>query len=142
VAIKGSLTLVPARPDVFTFSAAPAPLGRARIFNATNRVQTTEPFTVTTVKIKGGTRVATVFRVFLTGVEGATAGTISIRAGNQTAASVSVPVLREPGVYSVDFTLPPAANGAGDVPIIVTVTVGGVAYQSRLDDTAPRFRIL
>jgi hypothetical protein len=51
-------------------------------------------------------------------------------------------VLREPGVYSIDFTLPASYQGAGDVPIIVSVTIGGVTYSSRLDDTAPRFRIL
>ncbi|MDQ6786851.1 MAG: hypothetical protein M3033_08585, partial [Acidobacteriota bacterium] len=60
--IKGSVTVVPARPDIFTFSALPAPGGRARIFNVTNRVVRTEPFTVTTVKIKGGVRVPTVLR--------------------------------------------------------------------------------
>lgn len=141
--IRGNLTLVPTRPDVFTFSPVPGPNGRARIFNATNRVITTEPFTVTTVKIKGGVRVPTVFRVFLTGVEGAPVSAISIRVNGLPAATVtSAAILREPGVFSIDFTLPAAANGAGDVPIIVTVTANGTAYQSRLDDTAARFRIL
>ncbi|MDQ6786727.1 MAG: hypothetical protein M3033_07945, partial [Acidobacteriota bacterium] len=51
-------------------------------------------------------------------------------------------VLREPGVYSIDFALPSTLNGAGDQPIIITVTGGGQTFQSRLDDTAPRFRIL
>ncbi len=142
VAVKGSITLVPTRPDVFTFSAVPGPNGRARIFNATNRVLTTEPFVVRTVKIKGGVRVATVFRVYLTGVEGAPSTAVSIRAGGITATTVGAPVLREPGVYSIDFTLPATAQGAGDVPIIVTVTIGDAIYQSRLDDTAARFRIL
>lgn len=142
---KGSLTLVPARPDVFTFSNIAAPNGRARIYNATNRVLTTEPFTVTTVKIKGGVRTATVFRLFLTGVESVPASAFSIRVGDQTVSGAAIltgAVLREPGVYSVDFTLPAALSGKGDLPIIVTVTGGGVSYQSRLDDTAPRFRIL
>lgn len=140
--IKGSITVVLTRPDIFTFSPVPGPNGRARIFNATNRVLTTEPFTVRTVKIKGGVRVATVFRLFLTGVEGAAAANFVIRAGNQTATPITGAVLREPGVYSVDFTLPATAIGAGDVPVVITITVGGVTYQSRLDDTAPRFRIL
>ncbi len=142
---KGSLTLVPARPDVFTFSAVAAPNGRARIFNATNRVLTTEPFTVTTDEEKGGVRVATVLRVYLTGVESVPATAFSIQVGSQTISGASIltgAVLREPGVYSVDFTLPSALNNAGDVPIIVTVTGGGATFQSRQADTAPRFRIL
>lgn len=142
--IKGSVTVVPARPDIFTFSDVPIPNGRARIFNITNRVIQTEPFTVTTVKIKGGVRVATVLRVFLTGVNNVPASSISIRVGtiDISGSLVSAPVLREPGVYSIDFTLPSTLNGAGDQPIIVTITGGGQTFQSRLDDTAPRFRIL
>lgn len=142
---KGTLTVVPARPDIFTNLSPPAPGGRARIFNATNTVLTTEPFTITTIKIKGGVRVPTVFRLYLTGVNNLTAANFSIRVGGTTVSGssiVSAAVLREPGVYSVDFVLPSALGGAGDVPIIVSVTVNGVTYTSRLDDTAPRFRIL
>ncbi len=140
---KSTITLVPARPDVFTTSTVPGPGGRARIFNATNRVLTGEPFSVRTIKIKGGVRVPTVLRVFLTGVEGVPSANISIRVGTRdiAAASITAPVLREPGIYSIDFTLPPELNGAGDVPIIVTVTVNSTVFQSRLEDTAPRFRI-
>jgi uncharacterized protein (TIGR03437 family) len=141
---KSTITLVPARPDIFTTSAVPGPGGRARIFNATNRVLTVEPFSVRTVRVRGGVFVPTVLRVFLTGVEGVPAGNITIRVGNRDVpiASITAPVLREPGVYSIDFTLPPELAGAGDVPIIVTVTVNNIVFQSRLEDTAPRFRIL
>lgn len=141
---KGTITVVPARPDVFTTSASPGPGRRARIFNATNRVITGEPITITTVKIKGGTRVATVFRVYLTGVAGVTSASLTIRVGTTdvTGTAVSAPVLREPGIYSIDFTLPTTLRGAGDVPIIVTVNAGGTLFQSRLEDTAPLFRIL
>jgi hypothetical protein len=51
-------------------------------------------------------------------------------------------VLVEPGVYTVDFQLPPELNMAGDRPIIVLVNVNGTIFQSRLDDTAPRLFIL
>jgi len=141
---RGTITVVPARPDIFTTSAAPGPDGRARIFNATDTVLTTEPFTVTTVRTRGGRRVPTVFRIFLTGVGGVPNTAITIRVGNRdiTGVMVAPPVLREPGVYSIDFTLPRELNGAGDVPIIITISVNGVLFQSRLDDTAPRFRIL
>ncbi|MFN2392328.1 MAG: hypothetical protein ABR566_10210, partial [Pyrinomonadaceae bacterium] len=142
---RTTITIVPARPDVFTFSPVPAPLGRARLFNLTNRVQTTEPFTVTTLRYRGGRRVPTVLRLYLTGVANLASTTITIRIGNRTISGASIltnAVLREPGVYTIDFTLPPELNGAGDVPVIVSVTINGVTYQSRLDDTAPRTRIL
>ena len=83
-------------------------------------------------------------RVFLTGVAGVPNTAISIRVGNTdiAATAITAPVLREPGVYSIDFTLPIELRGAGDVPIVITVTAGSTTYQSRLADTAPRFRIL
>lgn len=143
VVFKGSVTVVPTRPDIFTFLASPAPNGRARIFNVTNTVFRTEPFNVTTLRFRGGRRVPTALRLFLTGVEGAPASAISIRIGSTTLTTLTTgAVLREPGIYTIDFPLPAGLLGAGDVPIIVTVTAGGVAFQSRLDDTAPRFRIL
>jgi Tol biopolymer transport system component len=141
---RSTITVVPARPDIFTTSAVPGPGGRARVFNATNRVLTGEPITVTTVRIRGGRRVPTVLRVFLTGVGGVPNTAISIRVGTReiTGTAISAPVLREPGVYSIDFTLPIELRGAGDVPIIVTVTAGTTVFQSRLEDTAPRFKVL
>jgi hypothetical protein len=141
---RSTITVVPARPDIFTNLPTPGPGGRASVFNATNSVLTGEPITITTVKIKGGRRVATVFRVFLTGVGGVPSSAISIRVGTRdiSGTAISAPVLREPGIYSIDFTLPIELRGAGDVPIIVTVNAGGTIFQSRLEDTAPRFRIL
>jgi hypothetical protein len=84
-------------------------------------------------------------RLYATGVANTAPATISIRVGG-----VSIPVnavvtggtLVEPGVYTIDFRLPGALNMAGDQPIIVTVTVAGVTFTSRLDDTAPRLFIL
>jgi len=142
---KTSITIVPARPDIFTFSPVPGPGGRARIFNATNRVQTTEPFAIRTLRYRGGRRVPTVFRLYLTGVQGVASSAISIRIGNRVLPATSIltnAVLREPGVYTIDFILPPEFRGAGDVPVVVTVTINGVTYQTRLDDTAARTRIL
>jgi hypothetical protein len=81
----------------------------------------------------------------LTGVNNITAANITVRIRNVTLTGTQITsnaVLREPGVYSIDFTLPSTLLGAGDVPIIVSVAVNGVTYESRLDDTAPRFRIL
>ena len=142
---RGSITVVPARPDVFTASLISAPNGRARIFNVTNSVSRIEPFNATTIRIKGGRRVPTVLRVFLTGVNNLAAANLTVRIRDVTLTAAQLTtgaVLRAPGVYSIDFTLPATLLGAGDVPIIVSATVNNVVYTSRLDDTAPRFRIL
>lgn len=142
VVFRGSVTIVPTRPDIFTFAAAPGASGRARIFNVTNTVPRTEPFNVTTLRYKGGRRVPSVMRLFLTGIENVPASLVTVRIGNRTFTGTLNSVTREPGVQTVDFTLPAELLGAGDVPIIVSITVGGVTFQSRLDDTAARLRIL
>jgi hypothetical protein len=151
IVFKGSLTIVPARPDIFTNLPVPGPFGRALAFNVTNRVPTTEPFTVTTVKLRGGMRVPTVLRVRMTGVANIdlsaaqNVGVLAIHIGGQTINGTAIltgSVLVEPGVYTIDFRLPGALNMAGDQPIVVDVTVGGVKFSSRLDDTAPRISIL
>jgi hypothetical protein len=145
VVFRSKVTIVAARPDIFNFAETPSPGGRARIFNATNRVLTREPFTVTTIRFRGGRRVPTVLRLFLTGVHNVPASAITIRIGNVQISGAQIltgAIEREPGVYSIDFALPSTLNNAGDVPIIVTITAGTVTFTSRLDDTAPRLFIL
>jgi len=143
VVLRGNITLVPARPDIFTDLLSPGPGGRARIFNATNRVLTREPFTVRTFRLRGSRLVPSVLRVYVTGVQNLSASNFTIRIGSTTIQTViSGAVQVEPGVYTVDFTLPPDIAGAGDQPIVVSVIVGGFIYSSRLDDTAPRLFIL
>ena len=145
VVIRSSMTVVIARPDVFTFNPVPGPNGRARAFNATNRVLTGEPFTVTTLRFRGGRRVPTVLRLYLTGVQGATAANFSIRIGSVTIPPTQIltsAILVEPGVYTVDFTLPATLDMAGDVPVVVSIISGNETFSARLDDTAPRIRIL
>jgi hypothetical protein len=143
--VKGWVTIVPSRPDIFSTEFGPG--GRAQALNVTNRVHTPEPFTVTTVQVRGGDRVPSRIRLRITGVEGTTAANFNIRIGNQTILGTTVltgGVLVEPGVYTVDFTLPAGLNAAGDQPIVVNIIVGGGtnAFSSRLDDTAPRLRFL
>jgi hypothetical protein len=141
--IKMDMTIVPTRPDLFSTTNGPG--GRAIIYNVVNRVHTREPFTVYTIQIKGGRRVQTRVRLYLTGVANTPASVISVKIG-----SVTVPpslmqtggIQEEPGVYTVDFLLPPDLRGAGDQPIIVTVTAGTVTFTSRLEDTAPHVTIL
>jgi uncharacterized protein (TIGR03437 family) len=146
--IKGNVTVVAARPDIFTAPAVSIPTFpfngiRTRIFNVTNTVPIREPFTATTLKYRGSKRVPTVLRLYLTGVNNVNAGSFTIRIGSTTITSVlSAATLREPGVYSVDFALPATINGTGDQPIVVSVTTGGVVYNSRLDDTTSFVYIL
>lgn len=142
--IKGNVTVVAARPDIFNKLMTYEPGGRAKVFNATNRVLTSEPFPIRTFKLRGSRLVPTVLRVYVTGVENPSA-TYTIRIGSVTIASTSIqatPTLVEPGIYTVDFTLPPEIAGVGDQPIVFTATVNGVNYTSRLDDTTSRLFIL
>lgn len=143
--IKGNVTIVLGRPDIFTSNVVPGPGGRARLQNVVNRVPTTEPFNVTTVRLRGGVRVPTVLRLYATGIfiPNSAAVAYTVRIGSVTInVPAQVAVQREPGVFSIDFTLPPTLQGAGDQPVVLTMTVGGQTFTSRLDDTAPRTRIL
>jgi len=131
-------------PDIFTFTPA-GPGGRAKIFNVTNRVPRTEPFTVFTIMLRGGKRVPSHMRIYVTGVDSIGAANISIRIGSVTITGTGIvtgATLLEPGVYTIDFTLPSTLQGAGDQPVIITVTSGTTNFSSRLDDTAPRVSIL
>jgi uncharacterized protein (TIGR03437 family) len=145
VVFKGNVAIVPSRPDIFTTWPSPGPGGRARVSNVVNRVHTTEPFTVTTVQLRGGKRVPTVLRLRVTGVHNIEPGNIVLRIGSVSIAGVQVlsgGVLVEPGIYTIDFTLPPELNEAGDQPIVLRVFIAGGFVDSRLDDTAPRLFIL
>lgn len=143
--IKSTVRIVPARPDIFTFSEVPGPFGRANLRNVTNRVHTTEPFTVTTIRIRGGVRVPTRLRMRITGAALVGTAIITIRIGNASiggTAILSVAEIESPGVYTVDFELPPTLNMGGDLPVIMSIAADGGPFDSRLDDTAPRVFIL
>ncbi|MEJ7624627.1 MAG: hypothetical protein WKF34_11605 [Pyrinomonadaceae bacterium] len=145
VELKTFLTIVPTRPDIFRNDFLPQPLGRARLFNVTNTVQTTEPFVVRTIRRRGNLLSPSRIRIFLTGVEGVTTGAVSVRIRDVV---INVPNIRtnatlvEPGVYTIDFDLPASLDMAGDQPIVVSVTVGGSVFSSRLDDTTSRIFLL
>lgn len=145
VVYKGTAVLVAARPDIFTKNLSPSPGGRALIFNATNRVLLTEPFPIRTFRLRGSKLVPTVLRLRLTGVKDVVSTGFQIRIGGvevPTGSVLTAATLVEPGVYTVDFTIPSAMLGNGDQPIVVSVTADGATWQSRLDDTAPRVTIL
>ena len=140
--LKGTMTLVPARPDIFTNNGV-GPGGRAKIFNVTNTVATGEPFTLFTIETRGGERVPSKMRLYLTGVQGMAAANISIRIGTTAVTNITsaaVPV--EPGVYTIDFDMPTTLTGSSDRPSIVTINVSGTNFISRLDDTAPKLFII
>ncbi len=140
--MKTTVTIVPARPDIFRADMVRAPLGRAKIFNVTNTVHTTEPFAVRTIKRKGNKLVPSVLRVYVTGVSTTSGLTLRVGGSNISGASLLSATLVEPGVYAVDFQLPAVLDHAGDVPIVALVTFGTTEFSSRLEDTAPRFFIL
>lgn len=148
VILRGSITVVPARPDIFTNLLFPGPGGRAKAFNATNRVLTREPFTIRTFRLRGSRLVPTVLRVYLTGVyvRNLSGNNITVRIGSSTtiggASVVGNAVLVEPGVYTIDFPLPATLEGAGDQQLVISITLNGTTYTSRLDDSAPRIFIL
>ena len=111
------------------------------MFNITNRVHTQEPFAIRTIKIKGGIFVPSVIRVYVTGVDQIAPTNITVRIKDQTYTAANSTEL-EPGVWGVDFALGAASLGAGDSPVVVTVTLSSGAFTSRVDDTTSFTRIL
>jgi hypothetical protein len=142
VVMRTNVTIVPARPDIYNSAGAIEPGGRAKLFNVTNSRHTTEPFTVRTIMRRGNRLVPSIMRLYVTGVANLPNSLINVRIRDQQVAARTNPVLVEPGVYTVDFVMPIALQGAGDVPIVVSVTINGVTFSSRLDDTTSRLFIL
>lgn len=140
--IKSKITIVPTRPDIFNLAGVIGPGGRAKLFNVVNTVHTSEPFAVTTVKIRGGVRVPTILRLYATGVANTDATVLTIRIGNVTMIPSGAPVIESPGVYTIDFTLPSTLDAAGNQPVVLAVNVNGTIFNSRLDDTTSFVRIL
>ncbi|MFT3744577.1 MAG: hypothetical protein QM785_09785 [Pyrinomonadaceae bacterium] len=145
VMMKSWVTIVPSRPDIFSKDGNVGPGGRAKAFNATNTILTTEPFAIRTVKRRGDLIVPSVIRLYMTGIENVTSAVVTVRirdalvvGGNFRSSAVLV----EPGIYTLDFDMPTQLFGAGDQPIVVSVTVDGKTFESRLDDTSTRISIL
>lgn len=143
IEIKGEIVIVDARPDIFLRSDLPPELNRADILNVTNRVFTREPFTVRTLRFRGGLKVPSVMRLYLTGVHNIQGTSLAINIGGVAIpGTITNAQLVEPGVYYIEFSLPSTLDMAGDVPITVSVLTTNGAFASRLADTAPRVRIL
>jgi hypothetical protein len=141
VIMRTFVTLVPARPDVFRKDGVVAPGGRAKMFNVTNTVQLTEPFTVRTIMRKGNLLVPSMMRVYLTGVTPQAGAVVSVEMDGQTMVTSNITIV-EPGVYTADFTMTIALDGGGDSPVVVNGVFGSTTFSSRVEDTAPRIFIL
>ena len=76
-----TVTLVPARPDIYNVEGLIGPGGRTKIFNVTNRVHTTEPFTATTISVRPFGLVPSVLRVYLTGAAAVNTTNTTVRIG-------------------------------------------------------------
>lgn len=147
--IRSTITIAPAQPDIFTSTMGAG--GRATICNVTNPAVAgcvPEPFTVTTTYVDATTgqsvTAATKLRIFLTGVRRITdTSQVTVRIGTTdiTGAALTIATTDTPGTDQIDVTLPASLAGAGDVPVIVTVTSGGVTVTSRPADTAPHVTI-
>ncbi len=154
--IRTSLQLFQAQPDIFT--STNGPLGRAAVLNVTNPcvAPSGEPFTVTTTRPAGSgatgnctsaetETVPTRLLILLTGIRALPANaTVTVRIGTTDITSASIiqfgPSLT-PGFEQIVVELPAALAGAGDVPLLVTVTSTGGTFTSRPADTAPHITI-
>lgn len=145
--IRGSLLIVAAQPDIFTSTMDAG--GRAAVLNVTNPMSpTAEPFNVMSPD-GSGNLVPTVLEINLTGVRSATAAEVKVSivtsSGTTDIMGAGILLVRPnreaPGFDIIRFTLPATLAGAGDVPIIVTITRANAAFVSRPADTAPHITI-
>jgi uncharacterized protein (TIGR03437 family) len=157
--IRTSLVLNPAQPDIFTSTNGAG--GRAAVLNVTNPCVAPpgEPFSITTTRPVGSASgdctssqtetVATQLLIMLTGVRGVTtANSVTVRIGTtdivgtaDATSPIQIGPSNTPGFDQITVTLPASLAGAGDVPVIVTVTTTGGTFTSRPADTAPHITI-
>lgn len=144
IVLRGTVQIIQSpQPDIVTnyTETTPTSFGWAKILNVTdpNNPQP-QPFTVITQTPSGP--MPTKLRIFITGVEGVTAGSINITLGNITVptSSVSTNAIQAdyPGVFTFDFEVPQQLDGAGNIPVVVNVTHNGQPIQSRPVQTASR----
>jgi uncharacterized protein (TIGR03437 family) len=141
--LRGFVQIVAGQPDIFTTSNDEG--GRAIAFNVTNpNARTTEPFSVTSPDA-GGNVVPTVIELSVTGIRSAARSEITVTVGTTAITGDGIVLVQSnpqmPGFDIINFTLPASLAGAGDVPIQVTFTRGGVATTSRPAATAPHITI-
>ena len=139
---RGFVPLIGAQPDIFTIPRGPG--GRAVICNVTNTAVSgcvMEPFSVTSADSTGAL-VPTVLEIHLSGVRAALPAEITVTIGTTAITASSVRNnLNMFGEDLVTITLPASLAGAGDVPVVVTLTRSGGTVQSRATATAPHVTI-
>ncbi|MGI9069011.1 MAG: hypothetical protein ACR2HX_21740 [Pyrinomonadaceae bacterium] len=139
-AFRGFVQINPAQPDIFTLPSGPG--GIAMVCNVTNPMtpNCVGPFSVTSPDSTGAL-VPTVLEIYLTGVRAVLASEAKVTIGTT---DINATLVRSnTNMFGFDFitiTLPASLAGAGNVPMIVTVTKSGT-FTSRPADTAPRITI-
>ncbi len=143
--IRTTVPLVPAQPDLVSTTNGPG--GRAAVTNITNPLTPLpEPpggFPVMSVNSSNQT-VPTVLEIVLTGVRNATTSQVRVTVGTIDITGADILFVGSSGTAGFDvirFRLPAALAGAGDVPIVVSVTINGQTFTSRMGAEAPRIRI-
>jgi uncharacterized protein (TIGR03437 family) len=137
---RGFVPIVVSQPDIYTIPRGPG--GRAVVCNKTNAGSgcIMEPFNVTTADTTGA-QVPTVLEIHVTGLRGELPSEVSVTIG--TTAITPTSVINNVNFFGEDLitlTLPASLAGAGDVPVIVTVTKSGT-FMSRGTATAPKVTI-
>jgi hypothetical protein len=134
---RGLLQIIPGQPDIGTSTGDAG--GRAVAFAVNGVTRSPEPFSVTT----GGQ--PTRIELTLTGVRFATTAEITVTVGTTAIATTGIvrvgPNTNMHGFDVIEFTLPAALAGAGDVPIQVQFQRGNLTTVSRPAATAPHITI-
>ena len=103
-----------------------------------------EPFSVTSPDA-GGTSVATILELSLTGVRLVLPAEVTVTVGTTAITGADIvflgPNREAPGFDILNVRLPASLAGAGDVPVVVTVVRGGLNVSSRPAASAPRIQI-
>jgi uncharacterized protein (TIGR03437 family) len=136
VVTRGTIQIVAVQPDIFTTTNDAG--GRAMVVSVDAQgAEFAEPFTVPAT-----------LRIILTGVRGVVKSEVTVRIGTTdlTGAAILTDAVprganQMPGFYQIDVAVPASLTGAGDVPVIVTVTRSSVTTASRDAATAPRIQI-
>jgi hypothetical protein len=135
---RGLLQIIPGQPDIATSTGDAG--GRAVAFNVTGGNQRSpEPFTVTT------NGQPTRIELTLTGVRFAAVNEVTVTVGTTAIPTANIvrvgPNTNMHGFDTIEFTLPAALAGAGDVPIQVQFQRGNLTTVSRPAATAPHITI-
>jgi uncharacterized protein (TIGR03437 family) len=133
---RGFVPIVVSQPDIYTVPRGAG--GRAVVCNRTVAGSgcIMEPFYVTN---RGA---ATLLEIHTTGLRGESITEVSVTIGTTSITPTSV--VNNVNFFGEDLVtvaLPASLAGAGDVPVIITVTKTGGPFQSRAAATAPRIRI-